>query len=192
MKALANSSSSSEPVLAHSSFPTTSQRARLQRKCACGKIAGLEGECDECRKKRLQGKAQNSEVGHSTTRGFMEPRAGHDFSKVRVYSDARTAESARDTNARAHSVARVGVFEAGQFGTGPETQPPETQPTPVEQPKAPTPDTEPTPLDNPPVQGPAIAVTNGWANPAGKQDRTTVGIGELNSFVVSDVAGGSW
>ena len=47
-------------------------------------------------------------------------------------------------------------------------------------------------MDNPPVQGPAITVTNGWANPGGTQDRTTVGIGELNSFVVSDVAGGSW
>jgi hypothetical protein len=47
-------------------------------------------------------------------------------------------------------------------------------------------------MDNPPTTGPAIAVTNGWANPAGKNDRTTVGIGELSSFVVSDVAGGSW
>jgi hypothetical protein len=164
----------------------------LQRKCACGKIAGSEGECDECRKKQLQGKAQNSNVGYSTTRGFMEPGAGHDFSKVRVYSDARAGESPRDMNALAHAGARDGVIEAGQFGTGPETPPLETQPTPAEQPKVPSPDTEPTPLDNPPVQGPAIAVTNGWANPAGKQDRTTVGIGELNSFVVSDVAGGSW
>jgi hypothetical protein len=44
----------------------------------------------------------------------------------------------------------------------------------------------------PPAQGPAIVVTNGWASPAGDTDRTTVGIGELNSFVVSDVAGGKW
>lgn len=191
MKAIANSSSS-ERILTESSVPTTSQRARLQRKCACGKIAGPEGECDECRKKRLQSKAQNSELEHPTTRGFMESRVSHDFSKVRLYSKARAGESARDMNAHAHAGARDGVIEAGQFGTGPETQPPETQPTPVEQPKGPTPDTEPTPLDNSPVQGPAIAVTNGWANPGGTQDRTTVGIGELNSFVVSDVAGGSW
>jgi len=47
-------------------------------------------------------------------------------------------------------------------------------------------------MDNPPAKGPAIVVTNGWANPAGKKDRTTVGIGELSSFVVSDVEGGSW
>ena len=43
-----------------------------------------------------------------------------------------------------------------------------------------------------PAQGPAITVTNGWASPAGDTDRTTVGIGELSSFVVSDVAGGKW
>jgi hypothetical protein len=43
-----------------------------------------------------------------------------------------------------------------------------------------------------PAQGPAIVVTNGWASPAGDTDRTTVGIGELSSFVVSDVAGGKW
>jgi hypothetical protein len=33
---------------------------RLQRKCACGKTANTKGECDDCRKNRLQGKAQNS------------------------------------------------------------------------------------------------------------------------------------
>ena len=139
----------------------------------------------------------------------MEPRAGHDFSNVRVHSDTRPAESARDMNALANIVVRDGVVEAGRFARGeipetpvPDTQPtpveipqappPEKQPTPMEKPQAPTPDTEPIPLDNPPAQGPAIAVTNGWANPGGTQDRTTVGIGELNSFVVSDVAGGSW
>lgn len=47
-------------------------------------------------------------------------------------------------------------------------------------------------MQNPPTTGPAITVTNGWANPAGKNDRTTVGVGELSSFVVNDVAGGSW
>ena len=167
---------------------------RLQRKCACGGNPGPSGECDECRKKRLQGKAQNSEGGHSTTRGFMEPRAGHDFSKVRVYSDTRAGESAPHTNALAYSVARDGAVERGQLapGTTPETPAPDTPPTPVEKPQAPTADTAPTPMDNAPAQGPAITVTNGWANPAGKQDRTTVGIGELNSFVVSDVEGGSW
>jgi len=167
---------------------------RLQRKCACGKIAGSEGECDECRKKQLQGKAQNSKVGHSTTRGFMEARAGHDFSKVRVYSDTRTAESARHVNAIACPVARDAGIGRGQFppGTTSETPPIETQTTPVEKTESPTGGTEPTPMKDTPAAGPAIAVTNGWANPGGKKDRTTVGIGELSSYVVKDFEGGSW
>ena len=76
-------------------------RPVLQRKCVCGR-SELTSECDECRKKRLQGKAQNSEVEHPTTRGFMESRVRHDFGKVRVYSDTRAAESAPDTNALAN------------------------------------------------------------------------------------------
>lgn len=141
--------------------------SRLQHKCACGKIAGGEGECDECRRKR------------PTNRGFMESHAGHDFSKVRVHSDTRAPEPTRN------------VMAKGQFahGAGPDTPTVETQPTPMEKP---TSDTGAVPMDNTPTQGPAITVTNGWANPGGKQDRTTVGIGEQNSFVVSDVAGGSW
>jgi hypothetical protein len=181
-----------EPMTATASAVQTN---RLQRKCACGKIAGLEGECDECNKKRLQGKGQNSEVEKSTTRGSIEPlRVGHDFSRVRVYSDARASESARDTSALTYSAARNGVRAKGQFahGAAPETPSPETQPMPLEKRQEPTSDTKPVPMDTPPTQGPAIAVTNGWANPGGTQDRTTVGIGELNSFVVSDVAGGSW
>src|SRR3982751_3858063 len=130
MKAVANSSSP-ERILGESSVPTTSQRARLQRKCACGKIAGPTGECDECKKKRLQRDGRNSEVGHSTARGLMQSRFGHDFSKVRVHSDARTAEPARDVNATAYRVARdegTGVGR-GQFppGTTSETPPVETQ-----------------------------------------------------------------
>lgn len=191
MKALANLSTP-QSHLADADVPATSQRARLQRKCACGKMAGPDGECNECRKKRLQREAQNSEAGQPITRGAMEPCLGHDFGRVRVHSDARAVESAPGSKAIAYPVPRDGAIGKGQFRTGPETLPPETQSTPVDQPKAPTPDNEPTPLDNPPIQGPAITVQNGWADPGGKQDRTTVGIGEQNSFAVNDVAGGSW
>ncbi len=98
----------------------------LQRKCACGGTPGPTGECEECRKKRLQRKAsqpstfnpQPSEappIVHEVlrspgqpldpdARAFMEPRFGHDFSKVRVHSDAKAAESARAVNALAYTV----------------------------------------------------------------------------------------
>ncbi len=80
----------------------------LQRKCAYGGNAGVDGECEECRKNRLsvQRRATNSatpsrvpSIVHemlrspgqaldAATRAFMEPRFGHDFSSVRVHTDA--------------------------------------------------------------------------------------------------------
>ena len=49
------------------------------------------------------------------TRSSMEPRFGHDFSSVRVHSDAKAAESARAVNALAYTVGRDVVFGTGQF-----------------------------------------------------------------------------
>lgn len=51
-------------------------------------------------------------------RAFMEPRFGHDFSQVRVHTDARAAESARAVNALAYTVGRNVVFGAGQYVPG--------------------------------------------------------------------------
>src|SRR6185436_6855081 len=53
------------------------------------------------------------------TRAFMEPRFGHDFSRVRVHTDTRAAESARAVNALAYTVGRDVVFGAGKYA--PET-----------------------------------------------------------------------
>jgi hypothetical protein len=50
----------------------------------------------------------------SASRAFMEPRFGHDFSRVRVHSDTRAAESARVVNALAYTVGHHVVFGAGQ------------------------------------------------------------------------------
>jgi Domain of unknown function (DUF4157) len=57
----------------------------------------------------------------AATRTFMEPRFGHDFSRVRVHADAKAAESARAVNAVAYTVGPDIVFAAGAFrpGTGP-------------------------------------------------------------------------
>jgi len=49
------------------------------------------------------------------TRAFMEPRFGHDFSGVRVYTDAKAAQSARAVNALAYTVGKDVVFGAGQY-----------------------------------------------------------------------------
>ena len=110
----------------------------LQRKCACGGTPGLPGECDGCRKKRLilqrssDDQAERSTVPpivqgvlrspgqplDAATRAFMEPRFGHDFSRVRVHTDARAAESARAVDALAYTVGRGVVFGAGQYAPG--------------------------------------------------------------------------
>jgi hypothetical protein len=51
----------------------------------------------------------------AATRAFMEPRFGHDFSEVRVHTDAKAAESARAVNALAYTVGRDVVFGVGQY-----------------------------------------------------------------------------
>jgi hypothetical protein len=53
-------------------------------------------------------------LDHST-RAFFEPRFGYDFSRVRVHTDARAAESARSVSALAYAVGRDVVFGAGQY-----------------------------------------------------------------------------
>lgn len=54
----------------------------------------------------------------SSTRGFMEQRFGHDFSRVRVHDDSRAAASARAVNARAYSVGSQIVFGEGRYAPG--------------------------------------------------------------------------
>jgi hypothetical protein len=48
-------------------------------------------------------------------RAFFEPRLGHDFSHVRVHTDAWAAESAQAVNALAYTVERDVVFGTGQY-----------------------------------------------------------------------------
>jgi uncharacterized protein DUF4157 len=107
----------------------------LQRQCACGGSAGLAGECADCQTKRLTLQRRGThpsapetvprlvhEVLRSpgqpldaSTRAFFEPRFGHDFSQVRVHTDAPAAASAQAVNALAYTVGRDIVFGAGQY-----------------------------------------------------------------------------
>ncbi|TAH35243.1 MAG: DUF4157 domain-containing protein [Planctomycetota bacterium] len=52
------------------------------------------------------------------TRAFMEPRFGHDFSRVRVHADERASESARAVGARAYTVRGHIVFDRRYYGPG--------------------------------------------------------------------------
>jgi hypothetical protein len=108
----------------------------LQRKCACGGSGSSGGECEGCKKKKqLQRSAAGRgpetvppivhEVLHSpgqplddATRAFFEPRFGHDFSKVRLHTGSRAAESANAVQARAYTAGREIVFGADQYQSG--------------------------------------------------------------------------
>ena len=49
------------------------------------------------------------------TRGYMEDRFGHDFSQVRVHTDSRAADSAREINAHAYTVGSDIAFASGRY-----------------------------------------------------------------------------
>jgi Domain of unknown function (DUF4157) len=49
------------------------------------------------------------------TRAFMEPRFGHEFSQVRIHTDARAAASADAVAAHAYALGRNIVFANGQY-----------------------------------------------------------------------------
>src|SRR4051794_29177548 len=112
----------------------------LQRKCAaCGSHKPAAASCAACDKedRRLQRRSNSSgseglrdggqappivhEVLRSpgqplgeSARAFFEPRFGHDFSAVRVHTDAKAAASARAVEAEAYTVGNRIVFGAGR------------------------------------------------------------------------------
>jgi Domain of unknown function (DUF4157) len=49
------------------------------------------------------------------TRAFFEPRLGNDFSRVRLHTDSRAADSARSINAHAYTVGDHIVFQHGRY-----------------------------------------------------------------------------
>lgn len=103
----------------------------LQRKCACGGVPGLDGKCAECRQKRLSLQRRSTNHAEPSTvppivhevlrspgqpldpaaRTLMEPRFGHDFSRVRVHADAAAHESARAVGALAYTVGKTSSLE---------------------------------------------------------------------------------
>lgn len=114
----------------------------VRRKCACGGGAGPTGECDACRVKReaslrrmpldgAEGGAPHDappivyEVLNSGgrpldagTREFFGARLGHDFSRVRLHTGPRAAQSAALLHADAYTVGHDIVFSAGRYAPG--------------------------------------------------------------------------
>lgn len=109
-----------------------SRIAPTVRRCACGGIVGASGECAACRSKRLQRLAVDGGTPHAppgvrevlrssgrplepAVRCEMQSRLGHDFADVRVHTDPRAAESAREVGALAYTVGRDVVFGEGRY-----------------------------------------------------------------------------
>jgi len=131
MEAQLKTAAKTSNIAAASQMPTFS--AFLQRKCTCGGMPGMSGECEECQENRLQRKPatfnsmtaapvsvsetlrRSGEPLDAATRDYMESRFGHDFSRVRVHSDSTAGESARAVEALAYTVGRDVVFTPGQY-----------------------------------------------------------------------------
>src|SRR5262249_53177247 len=116
--------------------PKGSSAPVLRRKCACGVHTTGGGEGAECRRDR-EPLRRGAASGHATTgavppivgevtrsagqpldpttRAYMEPRFGYDFSRVRVHTDSRAAASARAVNALAYTVGDDVVFAASRY-----------------------------------------------------------------------------
>jgi hypothetical protein len=117
-------------VAAPSPIRQSAQARVLQRACACG--GKSNGECDSCKKKRLQRKAEQSttstappvgatdfSVGGTALpaamRHVVEPLFGMSFGAVRVHDDPRSHALARDLGARAFTVGQDVHFASGEF-----------------------------------------------------------------------------
>lgn len=53
-----------------------------------------------------------------SVRAFMEPRFRHDFSRIRIHTDAQAADTAQALNARAYTVGQDIVFGHGAYAPG--------------------------------------------------------------------------
>lgn len=99
--------------------------SQQQRKtCACGRPAGPDGMCAECKRKQVQiqrkvtgdgGQTTAPPIVHqvlrapgrpleASTRNFMESRFGQGFSQVRIHTGDRAAASAQAVAAQAYTV----------------------------------------------------------------------------------------
>lgn len=109
---------------------------QIQRRCPeCDEKLQRQTEEDEAGDERLQAKGIPGQIPRLSspvtsqinnikgggqalsgpTRNWFEPRFGKDFSQVRIHSDRRAAQLAKQVNARAFTLGRDIVFNAGEF-----------------------------------------------------------------------------
>jgi hypothetical protein len=89
-----------------------SERQRLRRSATAPTVAPTSTTAQAA---VTQGTARGGSPLGTALRSQMEGRFGHDFSRVRIHTDARADESAQAVQARAFTVGNDIVFRAGQF-----------------------------------------------------------------------------
>ena len=115
--------------------PPPAPRRVLQRKCSCGGNAPAGGECEECKKQKLQRRGTDGDhlagtkappIVHevlrssgdpldAATRAGMEQHFSTDFGDVRIHTGAQAGESASAVQAHAYTVGRHVVFGPGEY-----------------------------------------------------------------------------
>ncbi|MGY3149398.1 hypothetical protein ACVWYQ_006397 [Bradyrhizobium sp. USDA 3397] len=119
------------PLSARAAAPASTACAfSLQRTCGCGRTQAFGFECESCSREaagRAHGDGRTAppivhEVLRSAgepldplTRAYMEPRFGHDFSRIRLHTDPTAARSAQAVDAHAYTVGSHVVFGRGQY-----------------------------------------------------------------------------
>src|ERR1044071_4903932 len=96
------------------SHPLTAKRSRMLRRKA-GQSFTLKSQQPEVPPIVHEVLRSPGQLLDRETRTFMEPRFGHDFSRVRLHTDAKAADSARAVNALAYTVGRNIVFAHRQY-----------------------------------------------------------------------------
>ncbi len=111
---------------------TTPQMQSFQRKCTGKTTCPIEDDKKEMVQRKTEqpsrtlGKVHENitknlgkgEPLDNASRKFYEPRFGYDFTQVRLHTDERASESAKDLNARAFTVGKDVAFGAGQYAPG--------------------------------------------------------------------------
>jgi hypothetical protein len=86
----------------------------LQAKTVNGPQPSVSNDLTE----RIQSLRRAGQLLQENERAFFEPRFGHNFGSVRIHCDSRSAEIAKDLNARAFTIGHDIVFGKGQYIRG--------------------------------------------------------------------------
>ncbi len=82
---------------------------------------GPTGEVSAKQTAEIESIRTGGEPLHPASRNFFEQRFGHDFSRVRIHSDDRAAQSAKGIHAQAYTTGQHIVFGAGHYSSDTQT-----------------------------------------------------------------------